>query len=223
MSEVILKMDPFILEEVKALFDKFSQKPTARILHRFSASGDATVTMEDIKKKLQNKKYASPFDFILDVRELLFRAQEKYANDVNATLVLEDLSLHFERKAGSLPRSRAEKVQKLFKKDIEKFTLIRRAMSLSAYSPKSTRIVPAKIPVSKSMHGPPAPLVQEIQRLINEVTDVSVLAEMCRILKTHIPNFELTEVATIDVKNLSSQCIEDLRNLLVKQKKETTA
>ncbi|EAX86319.1 hypothetical protein TVAG_029410 [Trichomonas vaginalis G3] len=212
-------MDPFIYDEVIEIFNKFAKRPTSRLLYRFGHEANLTIKMEDIQDRLVNKKYASPFDFAIDVREILYRAQEKYVNDVRTTLVLEDISLYFEKKAGSIPRTRAEKLQKLIKKDINKFSLIKRAMSLSAYSPQVSTPIPAKIPVSKSVHGPPAPLVQEIQRLINEVTDVSVLAEMCRILKTHIPGFELQETTTIDVKNLSAQCIEDLRNLLTKSKK----
>ena len=211
-------MEPFCLSQVQKLFTKFSTKPMARILERFSEENPDTLSLKEIDGKLKSNSYASPFDFAIDVRELIINAQEKYAGNTKAILVLEDLSYYFEIKIGSLPLTKEKADLHTLDKCLAKYTKVRRAFGMSAFAPSTVKRTPAKTAVSKSVHGPPAPLVQEIQRMLNEVNDVETLAEICRILKTHIPNFELKETITIDAKNLSGKCIEDLRRVLTKSK-----
>ena len=211
-------MEEFTLSQVKNLFQKFSEKPLARILTKFSQENPDSLSLEEIHEKLNKNLYASPFDFTIDMRDLLLQAQKFFSDNKNAYLVIEDLTQYFETQIGSLPLTKKEEVRQRLQACLSKYTKVRRAMALSAFTPGQQKAAPQKTSVSKSIHGPPAPLIQEIQRKLNEVTDVETLAEVCRILKMHIPNFELQETMTIDTKNLSTKCIEDLRRALSRTK-----
>ena len=211
-------MEEFSLIQVTKLFENLVAKPMSRIFVRFAQENPEAVNLEKIKEKLDQKLYASPFDFALDVRDLIGSAQKFYTGNKNAILVLEDLSFYFESQIGSLPLTKKEEINQRLQTCLSKYTKVRRAMAMSAFAPTVTKTIPVKTAISKSVHGPPAPLIQEIQRLLNEVTDVETLAEICRILKTHIPDFELQENLVIDAKNLSAKCIEDLRRALTRNK-----
>lgn len=212
-------MDAFTHDQVQKIFKKMINKPMCGILKRYGESEGAVLSLNVIQENLDKRKYASAFDFALDMRELIILCQNKYEKDHMALLILSDLSDYFERKSGSLPRSEVEYIQKKLQKLLQKSTKIRRAMSMSAYSPE-VQESPNKIATSKSLHGPPAPLVNEIQRMLDNVKDVSVLAEIARILKSNIPEFVIEENTIIDVKQLSPKCLEDIRAVLIASNKK---
>jgi len=212
-------MNSFQYNKLSSYFSRFQTKPEARILVRFIEEESYPVTFEIIETNIVNHLYITLFDFALDIRGLILSAQKYYSKNPNAMKVLEDLSYQFEEKLGKFPRSESEEANYKLEKSLKKFSLIRRAMSMSAYTPQNQKLPTPKVSIPKTAHGPPAPQIQEIQRLINEITDVGVLAEVARILKKHIPDFQIQENTTIDAKLISMKCIEELRFVLANKNK----
>lgn len=168
---------------------------------------------KEILQKLQDDSYASLYDFILDVRSMVVSAKKRLKDEPKEFIIVSDYSQRFEKSFVKIARTPEQLAIQAIKRQHNKMTNIRRAMTLAAFDPNLPEM--AAEHRKPRLQKPTASKIAELQRAIESTTDVRVLAAIARILKRHIPQFELKETTVIDVQSITPECTEELADLLL--------
>jgi hypothetical protein len=206
-------MDPFTHGQVRGLFDRFQKKVLLRVITDLSSATPVHPTVDRIDGKLSSKVYATPFDFALDVRQLLAEATRAAGANRVAALAIADLSNWFEIHLHKLPRSPEEELHYRLSRGKARIQCIRRAMSLSAARPEADPEAVAKL-APKAAHHAPAPLISEIQQLMAETRTPEVQVKLMAVVRKHFPNVGRVESVTLTAGEISMECAEEMRGVL---------
>ena len=163
--------------------------------------------------KISGFVYMSIFDWSLDVFELLNEMKEIYSeNKINLNRILE-VELWLEEKLTKISITEEEKIYKL----IQKLIKILDDMNMIyyyAFNPKNE--IENQLNKSKNiLKNPTKKEIDLLQSQINIIQDKKILKNLIIILHKHIPSLELNEYVSIDISQITMDCFNEIKNLLI--------
>ncbi|EAY19160.1 hypothetical protein TVAG_190560 [Trichomonas vaginalis G3] len=175
------------------------------------------LSLEVIKKKLNDNVYLTPFDFSLDLRLILEPKNENdKANPVQAA-ILDDLTNWVNYKLLNMPRSKEEEDYMHIQKCIAKLQKIIKAMMYNP--PKSAHQIidtaqHKQIPPNREGLHSSQKRIDAIQQRIEKIKKPEDLQGVLRILQKYVPQLTLSNEVVIEGRLITKQCVAELRSYL---------
>lgn len=217
MERDLCSVQSFNQSQISLLFERLQSKRLSWLFDLVHARhSDFSPSISVIRANVDSARYASVFDFALDVRCMILRARRLAESDGNRCIVagLTDLSAWFDRKVAKAPRNADEARLQQLRRLQKRVEAVKRGMCMSAYDRRIAAIPPG-FDVRAAQRPPPA-LVDEIQCLLrDEAASADVQMMVISLLRRHIPGFEPAPQTTLDADKMSLRCAEELRDLLL--------
>ena len=202
-----------------ALLKKLSEKPIARHITPEWTDPSGKLSLKDVTDNLIANKYASLFDFYLDMR-LLFepRNPEDPDNKVR-NILLADISAWLFPKIQNMPRSKEEANYFRVQKCLQKINVNFGAM-ITEYDTSMEQNIDAKDATSQPLVSSKTPLqagqkrIEMLQQRIEHLKTPEELQTVLGILQKHIPNFQLAPEVVVEGRFITKACANELRDYL---------
>lgn len=214
-------MNEFQKGRCLALLEKLSKKPIARSVTLDWTDPTGKLTLREVSENLSSNRYASLFDFYLDLR-LLFepRSPEDPDNKV-VNIIISDIGAWLFQKVQNMPRSKEEANYYRVQKILQKINVIFGAM-ITEYDTSMDQGIDSKDATSQPLVSSKTPLqagqkrIEMLQQRIEHLKTPEELQTVLGILQKHIPTFQLSSEVVIEGRMITKACANELRDYLNK-------
>ena len=192
---------------INILFKNFIKKPAIILINKFAHSDSIDINLQIIQTKLDQNVYCSTFDFVIDIRYLIYEIKKLKNIEKDEILILDELFSWFEKKIHNIPINEIDYIKKTIKKNLKKIYQIEYSLSLRSFQENSlfnhTNIITEL-------------QIIEIQKYLKKLQDINQIQLVISLFNLHGYNINFTEKTNIPLENLSNSFLVELLNLLRK-------
>lgn len=173
----------------------FITEPNSKIPYNYS--------FQSIETKLESHQYMTPFDWSIDITNLIYYFLDGYEPDSPPYLIADDTLHWLNKKLDSIPKSQDDFNNKRIRKAIKIINVCLSGMSEKDKFRESHDLTPV---TSDQM--------DTLQRMIEEIKDPRLLDKVLTILQMNVSALEISKEIVIDRKKITKKCFNEIRNAI---------
>ena len=192
-------MDSFYQKWCEEIMKRIHNHLTRSFITEPNSKIPMNSSFQTIEEKLKSGKYLTPFDWSIDLTNLIYLFIDGYPENSPPYLIAEDTLQWFDKKMNSIPRSQADFNNKRIKKAKK---IIQICMNGLSEKSKFREIHDEKAITSDD--------VDRLQNVIQNINDPVLFDKVIFILQSYIGELNFDAEVVIDRRQISKRCFDEI-------------
>lgn len=206
-------MNQYEFNSLREIIQKFKDKPAFCLISK-AETESCKLKFSEVEKNLADNKYASIFDFVLDIRFIIMSCKEFYDEQHENILILNTLSQWFEKKIQKVPHDEKEYIDTMLQKYLRDLMLIERSFAINSYIVEDPNIESEQI--DKETIGD-YENVSYFQNYISRLTEMHQYQTVLTILRNYGINVDPVKESVINFDEIPKACKIEIFNYIYRQ------
>ena len=197
-------MEAFYKSWCLMIMDRIEKHPTRSSITLYEDNKKAP-NFDNISEKLKNDEYLTPFDWSIDMTNLLYEFADANFEGTPKNLMAKDTLFWLNKKLSGMPKSEKEFTNKRLKKFIE--VIDDCIQGTKEYDAAGKNKESENESITKEE-------LENLQLMINAINDEKTLSHVVTIFSHYISDFSANGKVYIDMKKIPKNCYQEIQKLI---------